>query len=424
MTTLDVRLEGLDTPVGTLSGGADGGIAFRYADAYLAHPAAHPISLSLPLGEAPYDDRAARPYFQNLLPENDLLRAVIDREGLAIDDIVGLLAHLGADVSGAIACLPPDAPPVKMPGLLWRDYDPIDRPELDTIVRRLASGGALPEGLRDPSPVAGYQRKIALARLPDGRFAMPRPGTGVPTTHILKVPDGSFPREAHYEARLAELAAEAGLDAAATDSGWIADYEVVVSTRFDRVVSPAGEVTRLHLEDFAQALGLPPRLKYQRTGNAARRYDVAAIAGVLRRTADPAAATDAFLRSVIFNLATGNTDNHAKNHGLIYDVGSIPRLAPLYDLVPIRLSEQHHHLFSFAIGDAQAFDALTAGDLAALCGAFGMTASGSRRYLQRTVPPLLAALAGRPRGDDGWSVALDRLIDANCARLAALLGEL
>ncbi|WP_073144484.1 hypothetical protein [Litoreibacter ascidiaceicola] len=41
---------------------------------------------------------------------------------------------------------------------------------------------------RCPSPLAGVQGKVALARMSDGRFALPKSGLNAPTTHILKLP--------------------------------------------------------------------------------------------------------------------------------------------------------------------------------------------------------------------------------------------
>ncbi len=164
----------------------------------------------------------------------------------------------------------------------------------------------MPNELRDPSPLSGYQRKVALTVLPDGSYAVPIPGTGAPTTHILKVPETTFQREAFYEANCASLADYVGLDAAPSRSFWIGDYEVILSQRYDRQVVD-GAVYRLHQEDFAQAIGLPPRFKYERDGRPGRRYDIAAAVSVLRQTESPALAIDAFLRATIFNLAIGNT---------------------------------------------------------------------------------------------------------------------
>src|SRR5690606_21629234 len=49
----------------------------------------------------------------------------------------------------------------------------------------------------------------------------------------------------------------------------ILDFDGVrafVTTRFDRRVSPDGTVTRIHQEDFCQALGVFPSRKYEEDG--------------------------------------------------------------------------------------------------------------------------------------------------------------
>ncbi len=218
MRRLNVWLEAFADPIGTLSANDDGSTAFVYSDAYLGLPDAYPISLSLPLREQPHGNLVTRPFFRNLLPENDQLDQLVEREGLERSDVVGILTHLGADLSGALSCLPEDAPPVKTPGNFSTDYDPIAEDDIRDIARRLGSNAPLPDELRDPSPVAGYQRKVALTVLPDGRYAIPKRDIGVPTTHILKVPDTALPHEARYEVICARLADHVGLDAAASQS--------------------------------------------------------------------------------------------------------------------------------------------------------------------------------------------------------------
>ena len=48
-----------------------GRLAFNYDRAWLLAPDRHPLSLSLPLRETPFDDAATRTWFGNLLPEGD-----------------------------------------------------------------------------------------------------------------------------------------------------------------------------------------------------------------------------------------------------------------------------------------------------------------------------------------------------------------
>lgn len=407
MTVLDVRLEQFPYPIGTLAETPEGNLAFQYSPEYLRDEAAYPISLSLPLGEVPYDDQRTRNFFQNLLPENDQLRDLIEKEGIDTGDIPKILSHVGADLSGALSCLPEGDPPVKNPGDLARDYEPLSEEKLAWIVDRLLAEQPIRAEVEEPSPVAGVQRKIALCLTEDG-FAVPRPGTGAPTTHILKVPGPALAREAFYEARCADLAAGCGLEVASCESRWIAGIEVIISKRFDRQIR-GGLVYRVHQEDFAQALGIPPKLKYEREARGQRRYDANAIAEVLRQTSIPALSVDAFLKATFFNLAVGNTDNHAKNHALIYDSGRVPRLAPLYDLVPIRISDRYNHLLAFYIGSAQEFKDITRADLLQFLGALGLAGSRAERFLAREIAPLLDRLKADSTVGGDWEARLTDL---------------
>lgn len=416
---LEVRLERFVEPIGILTSSDEGSLAFQYDDAYLADPERVPISLSFPLREEAFGDVQTRAFFRNLLPENDQLDQVIEREGLDKSDVVGVLAYLGADLSGALSCLPEGAPPAKVPGDLTHDYVELAPEQLEEVVRRLGNSQPLPHEVRDPSPVAGIQRKVALTETADG-FAVPRVGSGAPTTHILKVPDTALPREAFYEDRCAQLARAAGLDAAPSRSAWISSFEVLIATRYDRTIV-GNQVFRIHQEDFAQALGLPPRLKYEREGREGRIFDANAIAALLQKTVVPAEAVLEFLRATFFNLAIGNTDNHAKNHALLYDGGIAPRLAPLYDLVPIRLSQRHHHQFAFKIGRAESHDALTNEDILAFLATFGLTDARARRFLARDILPTLTPLLSPADPESEWRARLDRQIAEDTSRLIGVI---
>jgi HipA N-terminal domain len=57
---LDVRLDGFADPVGVLARNDAGGLTFVYASDHLANPGALPVSLSLPLTDAPYGDVLTR----------------------------------------------------------------------------------------------------------------------------------------------------------------------------------------------------------------------------------------------------------------------------------------------------------------------------------------------------------------------------
>lgn len=418
---LDVRIEAVDIPIGHLAQ-KDSGCRFTYAPDYLALADAMPISLSLPLREETYGDVEARAFFDNLLQENDQLQQTMDRERIARDDIVGLLRFLGADCAGAISCLPPESGPVKIPGNLATDYDELPREELADIMRRLAEKLPLPDAVKDPSPVAGVQRKIALTEISEERYGLPKPGLRVPTTHILKVPERGRQREALQEAAATRLARAAAFDTAIPALFEIGGETGLLSLRFDRRIAGGG-VTRIHQEDFCQALGLPASMKYERRGTDAARFSAGAVSGLLDRSNAPAKERRTFMLSAFFNLAIGNNDNHAKNHALLYDTGPAPRLAPLYDLQPVRLTGRYTDELAFKIGNADRFDSMTTDDIADFMSRFGLrTAAARRRFIEGEVGPMLEALdeAASELSQHGLK-DFDDLIGRETAKLRDLL---
>lgn len=142
MRSLNVWGETSAESVGLLTADDNGAIQFTYAPAWIQSAANFPLSLSLPLREDPFGDPLSRAFFSNLLQENDQLERVIAREGLDRGDIVGLLAHVGADCSGSISVLPEDHPPIKCPGSLAQDYDVISEEDFADLVLRLAHTAA------------------------------------------------------------------------------------------------------------------------------------------------------------------------------------------------------------------------------------------------------------------------------------------
>lgn len=389
---LDVRIDSVDAPIGKLERTASSSLVFQYTLDYASRENAAPISLALPVSTEPFSDNRTRAYFANLLPENEQLERVMAREGIERDDVVGLLYHLGADCPGAISCLPESAPPVKVPGLLATDYNFLSGDEIYEIARRLADREPLPENMNDPSPVAGVQRKIALVAAPDGRFALPKEGLGAPTTHILKMPRRAEAREADLEAAAARLAKRCGLDVSIPEVVNFRDVKGLLITRFDRTFSADGVITRIHQEDFAQALALAPSLKYERDGGPGGIYDIDGIVSIFDQCAAPALARNQFLQATLFNIAIGNNDNHAKNHGLLYDHGDTPRLAPLYDLLPTKLNPQVTHQMAFHIGNAEFASDLKIQDFAILFKKFGFTKAASDRFRTGKLIELMEAL--------------------------------
>ena len=417
-TALAVWMDGFPEPAGVLSRSEDGNTAFAYSEDYIADGGLS-LSLSLPANDGPYGDVETRAFFANLLPENAQLQRVLDREGLQSSDIVGLLGHLGADCAGAVSCLPLGDPPVKTPGDIATDYQPLEEGDVVKIVRSLAELRRLPAEIDDPSPVAGVQSKIALTVLPNGSFALPAPGLRVPTTHILKVPEKRHGRDARLEETAALLASGAGLDVSVPQAIKVGGYDALLIQRFDRRVEK-GIVTRIHQEDFAQALGFSSELKYERRGKLGRRFDIVAALSVLDRTDRPEEARLAFVMTTLFNLCIGNTDNHAKNHALLYDTGGSPRLAPLYDMLPIRLDSRYNHQLAFNIGKATLFDKMTADDIKSFLSTCGV--DDMAEFVEQAVAPFIGRLEAATGTLRSLGLKLfDDLIGRETDRLVELL---
>ncbi|MCB1348711.1 MAG: HipA domain-containing protein [Maritimibacter sp.] len=369
---LDVWMDNVEDPVGVLDRADDKTMRFTYA---VGVPAEGRISMSLPLGEQVFSDAACVAYFGNLLFEGQELDRVMALHRIDRDDIAGLLYHLGADCPGAISITPEGTGPGKRPGVFPDDYEELDQQRLEEIVRTLHVTGHLPEDERDPSPVAGVQPKLALVHR-DGRFYLPKAGSRAPTTHILKVSPLEEPSITGREAALLSLARRIGLDVIdshhLTFPGPRGDIGAILSSRFDRVVD-GDVIRRLHAEDFCQAAGLSRHLKYERdAAPGGPRFSAQTVRDIAQQTAVPARFQAEFLRHTLFNLAVGNTDNHAKNGSVLY-TGPSGVLAPLYDVVPVMMHTRVTHEFSFSIGGAVFAEDLTITALEA-----GMTDLGFR----------------------------------------------
>lgn len=82
------------------------GSRFTYDPDWVTQATALPISLTLPLREAPYESRGLLPFFENLLPEGWLLELSTAKLKISKDDAFGLLLATCADCIGAVEIRP------------------------------------------------------------------------------------------------------------------------------------------------------------------------------------------------------------------------------------------------------------------------------------------------------------------------------
>lgn len=355
---MDVWLESQEERVGQLERADDKSLTFIY-DRGVSDTA--PISLSMPVVDRPYSDAACRGFFENLLFEGPQLDRVLDSYKLDRGDTGALLYHLGADCPGAISITPEGSGPAKRPGVFPDDYDPIADDHLLAIVRSLHTERRLLDEHRDPSPLAGVQGKIAILYR-DGTYYLPKAGRRAPTTHILKVSPQGDPDLTRHEAALLGLSSRCGLATTEFEAKRFGadatSIQAILVTRFDRDVQ-GNEIRRVHSEDFCQALGLAPSLKYERNSiSPDHRFSATAVGQIATKVSAPGLFLQTFLDQTLFNLLVGNTDNHGKNGAILYRAGRT-ELAPLYDVVPVFMDRKVTHQFAFQMDQANYAEDLT-----------------------------------------------------------------
>ena len=393
---------------------------FAYAPATLqAHRADEVVlSASLPLQSEPFPPSATAPFFEGLLPEGGVRSAIARSFHISEEDGFGLLRVLGADCAGAVAVLPPEVEPVP-PGR--GALRPLSRRQLEQLVDDLPRNplgvDAGEEGVR--LSLGGIQHKLVLAGSVARGFSQPL--DGAPSTCLLKPEFGQYTELVANELFCMKVVGTSGARAAFVDAIDIGSVRALYVERFDRAADAAGNVTRVHQEDMCQALGVSPVAKYEDNGGPS----VAGIVELLRRLRGPYMARDIndFVHAVLINFLLGNSDAHGKNFALLYEPGSGPRLAPLYDVVSTAVYPDLTKQMAMAIGgvaDPAKVDMEAWARLAEEC----HLSRGIAPIVRRRTAALLRAVADRREAAirDGWhSEVIDAIVDLCRGRAAQLL---
>lgn len=375
-----------------------GRVSFTYADTWRNARGAYPLSLSMPLAAAEHPHSVVEPFLWGLLPDNELVLAGwAQRFHVSPRNAFALIAEVGEDCAGAVQFVRQD----RRDELLGPAQAAIDWLTEADLANRLRALRADVSAWRAPHDtgqfsLAGAQPKTALCF--DGR-RWGVPSGREPTTHILKPQTGAFDGHAENEHLCLALARALGLPTARSEVHRFEDVTAIVIERYDRVQiadlavteaaraaakaaeaamhAASGDPTlgaakaaraaaeaadasasmqllhelakttatyRVHQEDFCQALGVHPALKYQRDGGPGPRQIVdllrAHASGGQRssKRSSPSAYDEdvrTFLDALILNWLIGGTDAHAKNYSILIGGGGLVRLAPLYDVASV-----------------------------------------------------------------------------------------
>ncbi len=320
--SLDVMIAG--EHAGVLSQDESGALSFAYLRGYRGTP----LSSAMPLSTRIYRGKVVLPYLWGLLPEDPITRERVAADAdISPNNPFALLGIIGLDCPGAVQFCPPDTDILREERLV-----PIDD---GGIARRLKAGRKEGSGWIAESEhwsLGGQQEKFAL-RKSEGKW-LSCEGSAA-TTHIFKSGVRGLSHQALNEYVCMRLAAECGIDSARVeylefeDAGEI--EPAIVIERYDRTFD--GEtVSRIHQEDFCQALGCLPENKYSMYGGPSCGDCIRLLKSTGREARENVAR---FLQMLFFNYLIAATDGHAKNYSLLLKPDGAHHLAPMYDVASI-----------------------------------------------------------------------------------------
>lgn len=411
-----------DCLVGFLRQKDTGEMSFQYADQWLQGRNPMPISQSLPLRTESFSERLCMPFFSGLLPDSQATRKRLgDIFEVSSDNDFELLANLGRDCAGAIVFSRHNAPlSDRAP---WLEL--LSDKRLAQLIDDLPRRPLFAEEDEVMLSLAGVHDKAALFIDDDGNIHLPH--QGYPSSHILKIDIDGLPDSIRTEHFCLSVAREMKIRAPRSKIRVVDGKPFMLVGRYDRVVAQhvgGARLRRLHQEDFCQALGVLPRLKYEKEGgpNLQQMFDL------LRRVATvPAKDIQQLASYVIFNFLIGNPDSHAKNYSLVYresaDGSVTTSLSPLYDInnaAAFRsyFKEQRPRIAQ-AIGGERNPTKLTLDHWQKFAKDAGISWPGVRKLLMSMAADMPAAVRAQReamRGTEADSEVLDLVVDDVIAR--------
>ena len=265
-----------------------------------------------------------------MLPEGEFLRSIARTFHISADNPFTVLQEIGGECAGAVSLVASgsDPPFASAPDPQWLAEAQLASLLAELPARPLLAGPEDDEGVR--LSLAGTRDKLPVLLEGDEiGITRGRP----PSTHIIKVPPRKIDGLVANEAYCMALAREIGLSVAVAVPVRADGLEALLVERYDRFRA-GSRVLRVHQEDFCQASGRPPEMKYEAEGGPG----VAECAGLIRaHGAAPGSSLLRFLDALLFNFLIGNADAHSKNYSLLLEGQGAPRLAPLYDLLSTRV---------------------------------------------------------------------------------------
>lgn len=316
----------------------------EYHRAWAESPRGRPLSISLPFASdgAPLRGQLVDDWFDNLLPDSDIIRRrIAARHGADARDAHSLLSAIGRDCVGALQFATAGDDPGRVDMIAGRTLTASDIAErLIDVPGMHPFRGSFDREDDFRISIAGAQEKTAFL-WHNGQWHVPHGTT--PTTHIFKLPIGAvaglqadFSTSVENEWLCLTVLRAMGLDAATSEIGRFpgpaGDVTALVVKRFDRQLTMRGDhawIARLPQEDCCQATGTAAARKYESDGGPG----IARILALLEGSERAAADTTTFILAQLAFWLLAAPDGHAKNFSLALRPGSRYRMTPLYDVL-------------------------------------------------------------------------------------------
>jgi serine/threonine-protein kinase HipA len=183
----------------------------------------------------------------------------------------------------------------------------------ERVERGLSLSPALAQAIQHGTSIGGARPKVAL--ISAGRQWIAKFSASSDVQPVVKM-----------EFVAMRLAAAAGLDVAPVQRVRVANKDVLLVERFDRVPHADGRWRRRALVSALTLMGLDEMMA------AYASYEE--LAEIIRhRFVEPKATLRELFARLVFNILCGNTDDHARNHAAFWD-GERLSLTPAYDICP------------------------------------------------------------------------------------------
>lgn len=312
------------------------------------------ISLIMPRTQEVYYHKETFAFFENLLPEGDVLKLIAKSKGVSQNNPFSLLRVIGDDCAGAIHL---------------HENEPNIGPQLPTAISDVDFNNIINDtsGARSlyhkdmRLSLAGAQDKTTIIMQDDKFYA---PNFFYPSTHIIKFDNPHFTDVLYNELFCTTLAERLGLPVSKMELISKTKLPYLLIERFDRIQDNE-RIIRVHQEDFCQLLTVSSKNKYQNEGGPSFHNIVMTIDKLSTQRAD----TLMIAKILVFNVLIGNCDYHAKNLAILH---STKALTPFYDLVSTIIYEQLTTNMAMAINKKYALLDIRKTDIIAELGKWGM----------------------------------------------------